>query len=193
MSLDEPAPATLPYRSELSLRNRLGRALWTFTWTLTCRLSPRPFHAWRRFWLRRFGARIDSTASIYPRVRIWAPWNLEMGPRSGLADDVDCYNVAPIVLEEGAIVSQYAYLCTGSHDISDPGHRLVTAPILLRRLSWVCAGVYVHMGVTLEEGAVAAVRSVVMKSVPAWTVVGGNPAKPIKMRVLRDAGSAPGS
>jgi putative colanic acid biosynthesis acetyltransferase WcaF len=188
MATDDTLHAVRPYRSELSRRNQLGRACWTLVWALTCRFSPRPLHGWRRFWLRLFGARVHGTASIYPSAKIWAPWNLEMGPSSGLGDDVDCYNVAPVVLEEGAIVSQYSYLCTGSHDISDPDKRLVTAPIRLGKRSWICADVYVHMGVTVGEGAVAAVRSVVMKDVPPWTVVGGNPAKAIKLRTLRPAG-----
>jgi putative colanic acid biosynthesis acetyltransferase WcaF len=60
----------------------------------------------------------------------------------------------------------------------------VTAPIVLNREAWVCAGAYVHLGVTLGEGAVAGARAVVMKDVPAWTVVAGNPARTIKQRIM---------
>lgn len=171
-------------RSEFSRRNMLARACWSLAWALFCRFSPRPLHRWRGAWLRLFGARVDSTAAIYPTARIWAPWNLQMGPGSAIGDWVDCYNVDQVVLQDGAIASQYAFLCTASHDISDPGRRLITAPILLERMSWVCADVYVHMGVTIGEGAVAAARAVVVKNVPPWTVVGGNPARFLKARVL---------
>jgi len=174
------------YRSELSFRNRLGRSLWAVVWWTLVRPSPRPFHAWRRLWLRIFGARVASSASIYPSARIWAPWHLEMGPRSALGDHVDCYNVDRVVLEDGAVASQYAFLCTASHDISDPRHRLITAPVRLCRRSWVCAGAYVNMGVTVGEGAVAAARAVVVKDVAPWTVVAGNPARFLKARALRD-------
>ena len=176
--------APVRHRSQLSLRNQLARAGWSLTWGLFCRLSPRPFHGWRRAWLRLFGARIDRSASIYPSARIWAPWNLDMGPRSALGDLVDCYNVDQVTLEEDAIASQQAFLCTASHDISDPGRRLVTAPIRLGRSSWVCAGAFVHPGVAIGEGAVVGARSVVTKDVAPWTVVGGNPAKFLKARVL---------
>jgi putative colanic acid biosynthesis acetyltransferase WcaF len=172
------------YRSELSLANRVARASWSVVWSVFCRPSPRSLHAWRRLWLRLFGARLASTAAVYPSARVWAPWNLEMGARTAIGDWVDCYNVARITFEDDAIASQYAFLCTASHDISDPRRRLLTAPIVLGRRSWVCAGAYVHMGVTLGEGAVAAARAVVVKDVPPWTVVGGNPAKVIKARVL---------
>jgi len=171
-----------PYRSELSIRNRLARACWGLVWGIFCRLSPRPFHGWRRLWLRLFGARVHATASVYPSARIWAPWNLEMGPRSAIGEGVDCYNVDRIAIDEDAIVSQYAFLCTASHDIADPGRKLITAPIRLERSSWVCAGAFVHPGVVMGEGAVAGARAVVTRHVKPWTVVAGNPAKLIKTR-----------
>jgi putative colanic acid biosynthesis acetyltransferase WcaF len=174
------------YRSELSARNRLARALWTVVWAFFCRLSPRPLHGWRRLWLRLFGARLTGRVAVYPSARVWAPWNLEMADGSALGDWVDCYNVDRIVIEEGAIVSQHAFLCTASHDISDPGRRLTTAPIRLGQSSWVCAGAFLHPGVTIGEGAVVAARSVVVKNVAPWTVVGGNPARFLKRRVLAD-------
>ncbi len=37
-------------------------------------------------------------------------------------------------------------------------------------------------GVQIGNGAIVAARSVVVKDVPAYTIVGGNPAKPIKQR-----------
>jgi putative colanic acid biosynthesis acetyltransferase WcaF len=180
---------TAPYRSEFSLRHKLARACWTIAWGAFCRFSPRPFHVWRRFWLRAFGARLDPTAVVYPSARVWAPWNLTMGPHSAIGDRVDCYNVAPITFEEGAIASQQAFLCTASHDITDPGRRLTYAPIRLARSSWVCASAFVNMGVTIGEGAVAAAGAVIVKDVAPWTVVGGNPAKFLKARVLRAAPS----
>jgi putative colanic acid biosynthesis acetyltransferase WcaF len=63
--------------------------------------------------------------------------------------------------------------------------RLVSRPIVIEDQAWVCACVFVGPGVTLNQGAVAGAGAVVMKDVPAWTIVGGNPAVPIGERVLR--------
>ena len=52
--------------------------------------------------------------------------------------------------------------------------------------AWVCAEAFVGQGVTVGEGAGCAARAVVVKDVEPWTVVGGNPAKLIKNRVLID-------
>ena len=43
-----------------------------------------------RIWLLRlFGARVSSTADIYPSCKIWAPWNLQVGDHSCLAPRVE--------------------------------------------------------------------------------------------------------
>ena len=41
------------------------------------------------------------------------------------------------------------------------------------------------MGVTIGEGAVVGARAAVFKDVEPWTVVGGNPAKVIKNRIIK--------
>ncbi|SDJ25891.1 galactoside O-acetyltransferase [Lachnospiraceae bacterium G41] len=55
-----------------------------------------------------------------------------------------------------------------------------SAPIHICSKAWIGTGVKILKGVTIGEGAVVAAGSVVVKDVPAWTVVGGNPAQIIK-------------
>ncbi len=116
------------YNSRLPITNKLRRVVWNVAWLLLFRPSPRPFFAWRRWILGCFGARIGIKANIYPTAKIWGPWNLEMGEYSCLGPDVDCYCMAPIRIGNHATVSQYAYLCTGTHDISDPHMKLLALP-----------------------------------------------------------------
>jgi putative colanic acid biosynthesis acetyltransferase WcaF len=66
-------------------------------------------------------------------------------------------------------------------------HELITAPIFIGPDSWVAVDAYVHMGVTIGQGAVVGAKACVYKDVPPWTIVGGNPAKFIKTRYLRNA------
>jgi putative colanic acid biosynthesis acetyltransferase WcaF len=169
-------------KSPFLLHQQLRRLLWSAVWLLLFRTSPRFLFFWRRLLLICFGAQIESTARVYNSTRIWAPWNLVMNERSQLAADVDCYNVALVTLEEEAIVSQYAYLCTAGHDINDPTFPLVTAPIRLDRKAWVAAKAVVCMGVTIGEGGVVALGALAIKSVEPWTIVGGVPARPIGKR-----------
>jgi len=148
-------------------------------------LSPVPFFQWRRFLAMAFGAKIHPTAFLYPRVRIWDPQNLVMDFEATLANGVDCYNIDLVVIGPEATVSQDTMLCTASHDLEDPARSLITAPIHLEWASWIFARVFVGPGVVIGEGGVVGAGSVVTKSVDAWTIVAGNPAKAIKSRVIR--------
>ncbi|PXA03671.1 putative colanic acid biosynthesis acetyltransferase [Coraliomargarita sinensis] len=169
-------------QSSLSKKNKIARGLWGVAYVLLFRPSPRPFFAWRRLLLRMFGASVQSSALIYSSARIWAPWQLRMEAGSCLGDFVDCYNVAPVQLKQGAVVSQYSFLCTATHDFDDPAHPLMTAPITLERRSWVAADVFVAPGVTIAEGSVVLARSTVLKDTEAWMVLGGVPLRKIRER-----------
>ncbi len=168
----------------LDWRNKLARCVWGLVYILLYRPSPRLFHGWRRLLLRGFGATIAAGAHPYPRARIWAPWNLQMDRDAGLADDVDCYNVALVRIGTGATVSQYSYLCTAGHDPDRAGGTmpLIAAPIDIGAGAWVAADAYIGPGVCIGDGAVVGARSTVLRSVPARAIVAGNPARLIRMR-----------
>lgn len=180
-----PAIDIAGYSTRFSLGNKLRRLVWNGVWLLAFRTSPRPLFAWRRFLLRCFGAKVGQRANVYPTTKIWGPWNLELGDYACLGPDVDCYTMDRIFVGANATVSQYAFLCTGTHDITDPHMGLVTSPIVIENGAWVCARAFVGPGVTVGEGAVVGACAAVFKNVEPWAVVGGNPAKFIKKRVMR--------
>jgi putative colanic acid biosynthesis acetyltransferase WcaF len=108
-----------------------------------------------------------------------------MGSHSCLAREVDCYCVAPITIADHALVSQYSFLCSATHDYASTGFELISKPITIGANAWVAADVFIGPGVTLGEGAVIAARSTVVKDVPAREVWAGSPAKFIKPREIR--------
>lgn len=168
------------------LPNKLARVAWDLTWLLLFRFSPRCCHAWRRFVLRCFSAKIGRGAHAYPSCRIWAPWKLEMREHSCLGDRVDCYCVDRVVLGAYSVISQDACLCTASHDYRAAEFPLVTRPIEIGDHAWVAAGAFVAPGVQIGEGAVIGARSVVTRNVADWVVVAGNPARQIGQRSRSD-------
>ena len=169
-----------------SIVNRTMRVVWNAVWLVLYRPSPGILHGWRRCLLRLFGATIGEGAHPHPSVRVWAPWNLEMGAHSCLGHYVDCYCVDRVVIGPHATVSQYSYLCTASHDHEDPHMRLITGRIAIGEGAWVAADVFVAPGVTIGEGAVVGARSSVFSDVAPWTVVTGNPARFLKPRTLNE-------
>jgi len=175
------------FSSGLSFSNKLARVLWGIVWGTLGRPSPIPCFAWRRLLLRCFGAKVGRKANIYPSCKVWAPWNLELGDYSCISHSVDCYSVDKVRIGAHATISQYSFLCSASHDISHPQMALTTSPIAIQDYAWVCADVFIGPGVTIGEGAVVGARSSVFKNVPPWVVVGGNPARHIKDRKIRES------
>lgn len=175
------------YENHLGRKHQVVRLVWGIVWPLGTWFLPRSLGSgWKRMLLRMFGAKIHPTAVVYSSAKVYYPANLLMEEYACLASEVDCYNVAPIHIGAQTTVSQGAYLCTASHDITDPKNRLITKPIVIEAQAWVAADAFVGMGVTIGEGAVVGARSAVFKDVESWTVVGGNPAKFIKKRVIKD-------
>ena len=115
------------YHNALSRKHQVTRMLWMIVWGVCARPLPRRVGSgWKRFLLRLFGAKIDSTAVVYSSAKIYYPANLVMERYSCLASGVDCYNVDLIKIGSNTTISQGAYLCTASHDITDPFNSLTT-------------------------------------------------------------------
>ncbi|MFW0795324.1 WcaF family extracellular polysaccharide biosynthesis acetyltransferase [Gordonia sp. CPCC 205515] len=126
--------------------------------------------------LRAFGAEIGKGVLIRHRVRVQWPWNLTIGDNSWIGTDADLYNLDDIVIGSDVCVSQYVYLCTGSHDRHSPTFEFDNGPIRLENGAWVCARSTVLRGVTIGANAVIGATSVISKDVPPGAVV--RPPKP---------------
>ena len=176
------------YRNRHSSQSKLARIAWNMVWLLLFRPTPRGvFYGWRRFLLRCFGAKIGRGVNVLPSCRVWQPWKLSMGDFSCLSEGVECYSVDYITIGEQAVVSQGAFLCCASHDISSPIMELIHQPITIGPQAWIAARAFIGPGVTVGEGAVVGACAVVTKDVEPWAVVAGNPARFIKKRVLSES------
>lgn len=168
-----------------SFQDRVRRLFWGIVQQGLFRFIPRPLHELRSAILRMFGARIGRKVHVYPGVRIWAPWNLEIGDESGVGDGAVLYSQGKITIGRRAVISQGTHLCGGTHDYERAGSPLVTKPITVGSYVWIAAEAFVHPGVTIHEGAVVGARSVVTRDVPAWMVCAGHPCQALKPRQWR--------
>lgn len=172
------------------LKNKLLRMLWAVVYVLLFRPSPRPLHKWRAMILRVFGGKVSMKAKVYPKAKIWGPWNLILGDYTTIADDVIVYCVATIEIGSHTTISQYTYLCGATHDHEHPRFLLVPKPITIGAQCWISADVFVAPGVSIGDGTVVGARSSVFKNLPAWKVCVGSPAVAVKDRVIRSAAEA---
>ncbi len=177
------------FENWLSWKNKLGR----FIWNITCLLLFKPFipnffNPWRIFLLRCFGAKLHSKACVNSSVIIWAPWNLTMEAYACLGPRVKCYNTGHIYIGHSTTISQSAYLCPGSHDFENPKFPMVPSDMYIDDQVWIATEAFIGPKVHIGQGAVVGARAAVFKDVEPWTVVGGNPAKFIKKREIRNNG-----
>ncbi|WP_340112518.1 WcaF family extracellular polysaccharide biosynthesis acetyltransferase [Maribellus mangrovi] len=167
-----------------SLKVKIKRVLWAVCYTIFFRTTPGPMRRWRAFLLRLFGAKVSPKARISPSAKITMPWNLTVEDFGTIGPYAIIYSTAEIHIGKQATVSQYSYLCSATHDYEDSHFTLYAEPIVIKGQAWVSADVFVGPGVTIGEGTVVGARSSVFKDLPAWKVCVGNPAKPIKARII---------
>lgn len=173
--------------ASFSLSNRLTRLLWLICWKLLAAWTPPPFHSWRCFLLRAFGAKIGQGVRLYGSISVWLPSNLTIGDRAIVGPRVKLYNQGAIDIGDRAVISQDAHLCASTHDVNDYYFQLVLRPIRIETNAWIAAEAFVGPGVTVSEGAVLAARGVAVFDLKAWGVYGGNPAKFLKERTFINA------
>lgn len=71
---------------------------------------------------------------------------------------------------------------TLGHIIDSPDFETQGFPVTIEDNVFVFSNAMIMPGITIHEGAIILAGSVVTKDVPEWTIVGGNPAKPLRQR-----------
>jgi len=152
--------------------------LWWMTRATLFRQSPTAWHSWRRTLLRRFGAKIASTARIEPTVRIDFPWNLEVGPGVYVARRCILHCEGRVVIGPGCMLGPDVHVCAATHAYEDRTMPIIAAPITLGSEVWVAADAFVGPGVTIGDRCVLVARSSAFADLPAERVCVGEPARP---------------
>lgn len=173
---------TSPYESPWSGGNRVLRVLWEICWIIFCSWTPKPFNEWRLFWLRAFDAKIHGRPFVHQRARIAIPWNLTLHDRACLGDRANAYSLGEIEIGARATVAQEAYLCSGTHDFSNPAMPLTAAKITIGEDAFIGARAFVLPGVRVGARAVVGACSLVTKDVPENVIAAGNPCKVLRSR-----------
>jgi putative colanic acid biosynthesis acetyltransferase WcaF len=161
------------------------RALWATAHKTIWKLCWKRIPSLRSTILRLFGARSSLTVYAAGSSFIEMPWDVTIGEYVAIGPRVIVYNLGGVTIGSHTVLSQDVYVCGGTHDYTDPTYPLVRTPIQIGSHVWIAAGAFIGPGVSIGEGAVVGARAVVIRDVPPWTVVAGNPARIIKKRELR--------
>lgn len=105
----------------------------------------------------------------------------------GAFNHITC--IDKIVIGDGFVSGKWVTISDNAHGDNefDTLHMPVSkrpivskSPVIIGKNVWVGDKATILSGVTIGDGAVIGANSVVTKDVPAYTIVGGNPAKIIK-------------
>ncbi len=120
-------------------------------------------------------------------VRILTPFTCDFGNRVKFGKGVFINHSAilsasgGIEFEDGVMAAPGLKVATINHDMYDRHLTYTYGKVLVKKNAWLGLGATICPGVTIGKYAVVAAGAVVTKDVPDYAVVGGVPAKVIKM------------
>ncbi|MFZ2627963.1 MAG: acyltransferase [Rugosibacter sp.] len=133
--------------------------------------------------MRLLGFRIGHGVALHSWLRFFEiRRNVSIG--SNVTINAGCYldNRLSISIGDNVNISHDVRIYTLGHDVDDPMCKAVGAPVTILDDAWIFPNVLIMPGVTIGRGAVVYPGSVVTKNVGELEIVGGNPARKIRMR-----------
>ena len=120
-------------------------------------------------------------------VRILTPFICDFGNRVKFGKNVFINHSAilsasgGIEFEDGVCIAPGVRIATINHDFNERHTIYTYGKVLIKKNAWIGIGATICPGVTIGQNAVVGAGAVVTKDVPDNAVVGGCPAKIIKM------------
>lgn len=136
--------------------------------------------------LKIFCKRIQSLW-IRTGTAFFFPENISIGKRVSINDNVYIDGYGGVEIGDDVRIAYGTALISEDHQFDDPDILITQQPKIPGKITignnvWIASYVTILRDVTIGEGSVVAAGSVVTRSVPPFCVVGGNPAKIIRMR-----------
>jgi acetyltransferase-like isoleucine patch superfamily enzyme len=144
--------------------------------------APLVFHTPRRLYFRALGFKLGAGSSIGMGLRFYKTGRVSIGLRSVVNRDCLLDNRDHITIGSDVSIARNVHIYTAGHDPDSPFFEMITSSVIIEDHAVVFARCTIMPGVRIGRGAVVYGGSVVTRDVPAGTIVGGNPAKPLRMR-----------
>lgn len=125
-------------------------------------------------------------------------WNLSVGDGTSIPKGATIYcTEAPCIIGSKVVFGPKPTIITGDHRIDLVGKYLIDItvdeklpendmPVIIEDDVWVGANVTILKGVTIGRGSVVAAGAVVTKSFEPYSIIGGVPARLLKMRFTEE-------
>jgi len=115
--------------------------------------------------------------------------NISIGNYSKILDYAFFDGIGEIEIGECTIIAPYCTIITSNHNYDETkinllpfDNTLIMKKVSIGNYCWIGRNVMIMAGVKIGDGVIVAAGSVVTKSVDEFCIIGGNPAKIIKLR-----------
>ncbi len=128
-----------------------------------------------------FGYRVDETLRVFPPFYSDFGQNIKIGKNVFINACCQFQDHGGVSIGDGCQIGHNVVFATLNHGIL-PEERKYTIPAAIRlgKNVWVGSNSTILQGVNIGDNAIVAAGAVVVKDVPANTIVGGVPAKEIR-------------
>ncbi|TGE79857.1 acyltransferase [Pseudoalteromonas sp. KS88] len=141
----------------------------------------------KRFVKKRNNFKLLGNNSVVSKGKFFGANQTTIGDNCYIGPEAYWYGIGGINIGEGTIIGPKSTIWSANHnyesDVAIPyDKQVINKAVIVGRACWFGFGVHICPGVTIGDGAVIAMGSVVTKDIPEFAIVGGNPAKVIGYR-----------
>lgn len=140
-------------------------------------------HSEREAMIRKILGKIGNNFIIHSPFHCDFGFNIKIGENFKGNFNLTILDEAEVSIGDNVFIGPNTTLCTITHELDFEKRNagiMQAKAIVIKDNVWIASNVVVLPGITIGEGAVIGAGSVVTKDVEPFTLVVGNPAKPIK-------------
>lgn len=140
-----------------------------------------------KFW-GLFVSKMGKDVFIMKHCEITSPQFVSIGDHAYIGNYVSICGGGGITIGEDVLIGAFSQIMSVTHeykraDIPICNQPISSATVRIGKGAWIGTHVTVLPGITIGDGAIVGANSVVTHDVPAFSIVGGVPARFIKNRV----------
>ncbi|MFR9805650.1 acyltransferase [Pseudonocardia sp. RS010] len=113
------------------------------------------------------------------RAVFFDPWGISIGSNTIIGNDCFFDGRRGVTIGDNVNISGHVQIFTLEHDPQDRSFATTGGPVSIGSRAYIATRSIILPGVAIGEGSVVAAGAVVTKDVPAFTIVGGIPARKI--------------
>lgn len=137
----------------------------------------------RTFLLKRTGMIIGNSSFIDNGFKFLHPKNIIIGKYVSLGHHNKIWAFNKVIIGDYVQTALGLTIISGSHNVNDYGSKTDNQEIILEGENWIGANVTILGGVTVGKGTIIGAGSIVVKSLPSYSVCVGNPCRVIRERI----------